>query len=174
MITAHPTQHISSQPFSERQAISIPLGNGIQAIGFCVGLALLLAQAQPGFVVAPDMGFLMAYLMIVFTSYASIQYGVGRLLGIHFTHYSVGASSQHINAFGIIHLYAHPCLHSWAKKCGLAQAMFAISGAAASSILSLGMAALAANAGLWIGPVLVVVNVLWFVYVSVRHFSHLR
>jgi hypothetical protein len=51
--------------------------------------------------------------------------------------------------------------------------LFALSGAAASSIISLGMAGLAANAGLWIGPALVVVNVLWFVYIIVRHF-HLR
>jgi hypothetical protein len=167
------THQISSHPLSERQAISIPLGNGVQAIGFCVGLALLLVQAQPGFVIVPNMGFLMAYLMIVFTSYASVQYGVGRLLGIRFSHYSVGASSQHINAFGIIHLSAHPCLHSWAKTGSFARGLFAFSGAAASLILSLGMAGLAANAGLWIGPVLVAVNVLWFVYVSIRHF-HLR
>jgi hypothetical protein len=167
MIATH-----SSQYLSPRQDISIGLGNAIQALGFGVGLALLLVQAQPGFVIAPDLGFLMAYLMIVFTSYASAQYGLGRLLGIRFSHYSVGGSMQNGNTFSLMHLAAHPDPRSWAQTGPLARGLFAISGALASTALSLGMAALAANAGLWIGPVLVAANVLWFVFVIARQFRH--
>ena len=172
MIATH-----SSHYLSPCQVISIGLGNAIQALGFGVGLALLLVQAQPGFVIAPDLGFLMAYLMIVFTSYASAQYGLGRLLGIRFSHYSVGSSSQHSNAFSLMHLAAHPDPRSWAQAGALARGLFAISGALASTALSLGMAALAANAGLWIGPALIATNVLWFVVVIARQFrqaTHLR
>ena len=172
MIATH-----SSPYLSPRQDISVGLGNAIQALGFATGLALLLVQAQPGFVIAPDLGFLMAYLMIVFTSYASAQYGLGRLMGIRFSHYSVGSSSQRSGTFSFMHLAAHPDPRSWAQTGTLARGLFAISGALASTTLSLGMAALAANAGLWIGPVLVAANLLWFVVVivrQVRHTAHLR
>jgi hypothetical protein len=159
MIATHPSSH-----FSQRQVISISLGNRVQAIGFCVGLALLLVQAQPGFVVAPNLGFLMAYLMVIFTSYASAQYGVGRLLGIRCTHYSVGSS------LGFVHLSAHPDLRAWSQAGSLAQMVFTISGAVGLVTLSVGSAALAAQAGLWIGPVLIAVNVLWLALVIAKQF----
>ncbi|NJM41027.1 MAG: hypothetical protein HC853_09755 [Anaerolineae bacterium] len=149
----------STQQALHHQVISVTLGNRVQAIGFCAGAALLLAQAQPGFIILPNIGFLMAYLVVAFTSYASAQYIIGRILGIRFSHYTISASGT-----GFFHLSAQPDPRSWSKQPRLARGAFALSGATTSCLISLGVAALALNAGLWMGIVIVAANVLWLVY----------
>jgi hypothetical protein len=167
MLATHSSH--STQAALKHQVISIGLGNRIQAIGFCAGAVLLLAQAQPGFTILPNIGFLMAYLVVAFTSYASAQYLLGRILGIRFSHYIISSAGA-----GFFHLSAQPNLQSWSQQPRLARGAFALSGATSSCLIALGVAALALNAGLWIGGVLVAANVLWLVYTVVRHAHHLR
>ena len=171
---------LSSQ--QHRQPVSIAMGNGIQAVGLCAGMALLVAQARPGFVVAHAFGFLVAYLMVALTSYAPAQYVVGRLLGIRFSHYSVGTSPQYPTTSVllrflsqvVVHMSIHAEPKSWIETGRAARAIFVISGALVSTLISVGIAGLAMSVGLWIGPVFVAINVLWLAYVMMRHWHATR
>ena len=77
-----------------RHVLSVRAGNLLQGAGFGLGCISLWFSTQPNSVLIRVMAMLAGYLLIYFTSHASAHYLVGRLVGIMFSHYSVGGSSH--------------------------------------------------------------------------------
>ncbi len=82
----------------ERSRLSISQGNAIQGAMLITGVALLWLGAQRGATILRIASMLIGYGLIYFSAHASAHWFVGRMLGIRFTHYSIGGST-HANAY---------------------------------------------------------------------------
>jgi hypothetical protein len=147
---------------NRRQTISLLVGHIVQFIGFGVGVALLIVNAQPHSPLNSSLGVILAYCLIALTSYASAQVLMGGLMGIRFTHYTVGSSDQvarctpamrdALDCIYVISVHADP--RSLAQAGWLARLLTRNAGKLAFvTISSLVITHSLAN-GMWAGPVL--------------------
>ena len=83
---------------SERARLSIGQGNAVQAVMLIAGIALLWLSTQPAGTIVRVVAMLSGYLLVYFSGHASAHWFIGRLVGIHFTYYSIGGST-HASAF---------------------------------------------------------------------------
>lgn len=77
-----------------RRILSISTGNAIQITGIVLGSALFWISAQP---ISPSLrisAMIAGYLLIYFNSHSLAHFAVGKLVGIKFSHYSIGGSSH--------------------------------------------------------------------------------
>ena len=79
---------------NERARLSITQGNTIQGVMLLVGIALLWLCVQPGNAVLRVIAMLIGYLLVYFSTHASAHWLIGRIVGIRFTHYTVGGSTH--------------------------------------------------------------------------------
>ncbi len=77
-----------------RRIIPIVVGNAIQVTGVVLGLSLLWSSAQPNSAGPRTVAMIAGYLLIYFNSHSLMHYSIGRLVGIHFKHYSIGGSNH--------------------------------------------------------------------------------
>ena len=78
-----------------RRNVSIVAGNLVQLSGIALGIALLCLSIQA---VGPRAIEMVAgYVLIYFSTHSLSHYVAGRLVGIRFTHYSIGGSSHAAN-----------------------------------------------------------------------------
>lgn len=75
-----------------RRIVSNLTGNVIQISGIVLGAALLALSAQPISNAIRVSAMIAGYLLIYFTTHSLMHHVVGRMLGIQFTHYSIGGS----------------------------------------------------------------------------------
>lgn len=81
-----------------RRVLSISAGNWIQGAGISLGCVFLWLSSQPNNVPVRVIAMIAGYFLIYFTSHSSSHYVVGRIVGIEFTHYSVGGST-HVSSY---------------------------------------------------------------------------
>lgn len=155
----------------DHRSLSISSGNLIQAAGLIAGALLLILSAQPGNDVVRVVAMIAGYLLIYFCCHASAHYFVGRLVGIRFTHYSIGGST-HAAAYppGMRQVFERlPFFAVHADKGSLkaaspwAKALTFGAGMTSSVLLSTLAALYAWLAGSPGGSILLIANVVWFV-----------
>jgi hypothetical protein len=75
--------------------IKIPLvvGNGIEVLGICLALFLLIAGGEANSILARFIVYVVSWACLVFFPHCLGHFIVGRLVGIRFTHYSLGRSA---------------------------------------------------------------------------------
>ena len=69
------------------------LGNGIEVLGIAVGVYLLVAASSINAVPLRFLGYLISWVCLVFFPHSLAHFAVGRLVGVRFTHYTLGKSS---------------------------------------------------------------------------------
>lgn len=77
-----------------RKIVSISSGNAIQITGILLGSLLLWISIQPGNLGVRISAMIGGYLLIYLNSHSLAHYGIGKLTGIDFKHYSIGGSSH--------------------------------------------------------------------------------
>src|SRR5258705_13432510 len=77
-----------------RPTLSIVAGNITQGAGIVLGCALLYLATYPNSVFVCVFTMIAGYLLVYFSSHSLTHYIVGGLVGIKFTHYSVGGTSH--------------------------------------------------------------------------------
>jgi hypothetical protein len=164
---------------NRRQDISLTVGHVVQFVGFGVGVALLIVNAQPNSPLNNSLGVILAYCIVALTSYASAQVLMGRLMGIRFTHYSVGASDQvsrcappmrdALDCVYVISAHADP--RSFAEAGWLARMLTRNAGKLAFVTLSTLVIAHSFATGMLAGPVLLAAIVAWLSHNVLVSFS---
>ncbi|GIV83432.1 MAG: hypothetical protein KatS3mg052_0439 [Candidatus Roseilinea sp.] len=154
----------------ERARLSIAAGNAVQGVMLAGGVATL-ALSMSGVAIAFRIaGMIAGYLLIYFSVHAAAHWLVGRLVGIRFTHYSIGGTT-HAAAYppGMRQLFVrlpffavHVDSASLRAASPIAQAMMFGAGMT-SSVLGCTLAATwCAIGGAPGGVALLVVNTVWF------------
>jgi ACR3 family arsenite efflux pump ArsB len=77
-----------------RRILSISAGNTIQFTGIVLGSALFWISGQPIRTGIRILAMIAGYLLIYFNSHSLAHYAVGKLVGLRFSHYSIGGSSH--------------------------------------------------------------------------------
>jgi hypothetical protein len=154
---------------NRRQIISLAVGHFVQLVGLGAGLALLILNAQPDSPLNNSMGLILAFCIVALTSYALSQVIMGRLMGIRFTHYTVGASDaatrcapamrDALDCVYVISAHADP--RSLAEAGWLARLLTRNAGKLAFVTLSAVVINHSFSAGMVAGPVLSAAIVAW-------------
>ena len=156
---------------SGRKTLSLAAGNCIQVIGIGLGSALVWFSAQAGARTSAErVAILLAgYGVLYFTTHALMHALIGRLLGMRFTHYSVGGST-HASAYPPVlrqvfaHLpffAAHTDRHSLAAAHPAARAAMYLAGILGTVLFCTAAALFAMRAGVPGGSALFVFNGIW-------------
>jgi hypothetical protein len=69
------------------------IGNGIEVLGIAVGVYLLVAASSINAVPLRFLVYLISWVCLVFFPHCLAHFAVGRLVGVRFTHYTLGKSS---------------------------------------------------------------------------------
>jgi hypothetical protein len=155
----------------ERARLSIAQGNAVQGAMLLAGVALLWLCAQPGATGVRIASMLVGYLLIYFASHASAHWFVGRLVGIRFTHYSIGGST-HAAAYppGMRQVFerlpffaAHVDKDSMRAASPISKALMFGAGMTGSVVLSTLAALWPWANGAPGGAILLIANCIWFV-----------
>jgi hypothetical protein len=143
----------------------------MQAAGLIAGALLLIFSAQPGSDIMRVVAMIAGYLLIYFCCHASAHYFVGRVLGIRFTHYSIGGST-HASTYppGLRQVFerlpffaVHAGPQSMKAASPTAKALMFGAGMTSSILLSTLAALYAWLAGSPGGSILLIINVAWFI-----------
>lgn len=154
-----------------RWRFSIFAGNVLQGLMLSIGGILLVWSAMGDALGLRTAAMLAGYLLVYFSVHASAHWLVGRLVGIRFTHYTVGGST-HAAMYppGLRRLFAHlPFFAVHVDRASLnaaapqAQALMFGAGMTSSVVLSTAAAGWCALRGVPGGVILLAVNALWFV-----------
>ncbi len=165
---------------NRRQVISLPVGHTVQLVGLGIGLALLITNGQPNSPLISSLGLILAFCIVVLTSYALSQVVMGRLMGIQFTHYSVGASDQVVRCAPIMRdaldcvyvISAHADPRSFADAGWLARLLTRNAGKLTFIALSAAVIMHSFEAGMAAGPILSAGIVAWLSHNVLVSFSH--
>jgi hypothetical protein len=165
---------------NRRQIISLPVGHFVQLVGLGLGLTLLVINAQVDSPLNNSMGLILAFCIVALTSYALSQVIMGRLMGIRFTHYTVGSSDaaarcapamrDALDCVYVISAHADP--RSFAEAGWLARLLTRNAGKLAFITLSALVINHSFEAGMVAGPILLACIVAWLshnVLVSLSH-----
>jgi hypothetical protein len=154
---------------NRRQKISLFVGHFVQFVGFGLGVILLTINAQPGSPLNSSLGVILAYCMVAFTSYASAQVLMGGLMGIRFTHYTVGSSDavarctpamrDALDCVYVISAHADP--RSWAQAGWLARLLTRNAGKLAFVTISAAVITHCLATEMLAGPILLAGIVAW-------------
>ena len=169
-------------PNNRRQNISIVAGNIVQIIGLGAGLALFVSNVQSHASITSSLGLILAYCMVGLTSFALAQYVLGRLMGVKFTHYSVGPSDRAELCAPIVKnilecvfvMNAHPDSRSLAQVSWFAKTITLNAGKLAFMLLSAITIIISFAANMVAGPILMVASALWLAHNVMVSFSHRR
>ncbi|MCL6511703.1 MAG: hypothetical protein K6U78_13570 [Anaerolineae bacterium] len=154
----------------ERARLSIAAGNAAQGVMLLGGIGLLAASTGDPAAWLRLAAMVGGYLLIYFSAHASAHWLVGRLLGITFTHYTIGGST-HAWAYppGLRQVFARlPFFAVHADKASLhaaspvAQAMMFGAGMTSSVVLCTLAALWCAIGGAPGGAMLLLTNLAWF------------
>ena len=155
---------------TERARLSIAAGNVTQGAMLLGGVGLLTASAGNSAAWLRLAAMLGGYLLVYFSTHAAAHWLVGRLLGIAFTHYTIGGST-HAGAYppGLRQVFARlPFFAVHADRASLraaspvAQAMMFGAGMTSSVILCTLAALWCAVGGAPGGAALLLANLAWF------------
>ena len=164
---------------NRRQVISLPVGHTVQLVGLGLGLALLITNGQANSPLNNSLGVILAFCIVALTSYALSQVMMGRLMGIQFTHYSVGSSDQvarcapamrdALDCVYVISAHADP--RSFAEAGWLARLLTRSAGKLIFIALSAAVISHSFDAGMVAGPILSAGIVAWLSHNVLVSFS---
>ncbi len=154
----------------ERARLSITAGNAVQGVMLAGGVAALALSMSGVAIEFRIAGMIAGYLLIYFSVHAAAHWLVGRLVGIRFTHYSIGGTT-HATAYppGMRQLFvrlpffaAHVDRASLRAASPIAQAIMFGAGMTSSAFLCTLAATWCAIGGAPGGIALLAVNTMWF------------
>lgn len=152
-----------------RRIVSNATGNVIQVAGIVVGAVLLWASAQPISTAIRVSAMIAGYLLIYFSSHSLMHHFIGRLVGIRFSHYSIGGSYHAATYPAPMRMLferlpffaAHTNPASMKMAHPYAKALMFVAGITGTVLFSTGAALFAYRANTPGGFALLIFNIIW-------------